>query len=53
MKTVIYSLASNFVDFALSAVTCQVKKLDANVAPVIKASLVRIALVGCFGEFAL
>jgi len=29
MKTVIYSLASNFVDFALSAVTCQVKKLAA------------------------
>jgi hypothetical protein len=28
MKTVNYSLASNFVDFALSAVTCQVKKLE-------------------------
>jgi hypothetical protein len=28
MKTVIYSFASNFVDFALSDVTCQVKKLD-------------------------
>jgi hypothetical protein len=27
MKTVNYSFASNFVDFALSSVTCQVKKL--------------------------
>jgi hypothetical protein len=25
MKTVIYSFASNFVDFALSAATCQVE----------------------------
>ena len=30
MKTVNYSFASNFVDFALSAVTCQVKKSDAR-----------------------
>jgi len=29
MKTVNYSFASNFVDFALSAATCQVKKLAA------------------------
>jgi hypothetical protein len=28
MKTVNYSFTSNFVDFALSAVTCQVKKLE-------------------------
>jgi len=28
MKTVIYSFASNFVHFALSSVTCQVKKLE-------------------------
>jgi len=28
MKTVIYSFPSNFVDFALSSVTCQVKKLE-------------------------
>jgi hypothetical protein len=28
MKTVNYSFASNFVDFALSSVTCQVQKLD-------------------------
>jgi hypothetical protein len=27
-KTVNYSLPSNFVDFALSSVTCQVKKLE-------------------------
>jgi hypothetical protein len=29
MKTVIYSLASNFVDFALRRVTEHAKKLDA------------------------
>jgi hypothetical protein len=28
MKTVNYSFPSNFVHFALGAVTCQVKKLD-------------------------
>ena len=30
MKTVNYSLASNFVDFALSSVTEHAKKLDAS-----------------------
>jgi len=31
MKTVIYSLASNFVDFALRRVTEHAKKLDASI----------------------